>query len=53
MTLDTIFGTSSSLSWTQEMARGVLIFGYGLLVVRVFGRRVFGSGPRSTSSSRW
>ncbi|MDQ2735850.1 MAG: DUF421 domain-containing protein [Pseudomonadota bacterium] len=42
MTLDTLFGTSSQLDCTQELARAVLIFAYGLLLVRVFGRRVFG-----------
>ena len=41
MTLDSLFGASSPLDWTQELARAVLIFTYGLLLVRVFGRRVF------------
>ncbi len=42
MTFDSLFGTSSSLNWAQELARAVLIFAYGLLLIRVFGRRVFG-----------
>ncbi len=42
MTLDSIFGSSPPLDWTQEMARAVLIFAFGLLLIRVFGRRVFG-----------
>lgn len=42
MGLDDIFGTTSPLSWTQEMARATLIFIYGLVLVRVLGRRVFG-----------
>ncbi len=37
-----IFGTNSGLSWWQECARAVVILVYGLALVRVAGRRVFG-----------
>jgi uncharacterized membrane protein YcaP (DUF421 family) len=37
-----IFGTNSDLSWWQECARAVVILFYGLALVRVAGRRVFG-----------
>lgn len=40
--IDGIFGHGPDLSVTQECARAVLIFGYGLLLIRVAGRRVFG-----------
>ena len=39
---DTIFGAHGEISVAQECARAVLIFGYGLLLVRLAGRRVFG-----------
>ncbi len=42
MTLDLLFGNTPPLDWTQKLARATLIFAYGLLLVRVFGRRVFG-----------
>jgi uncharacterized membrane protein YcaP (DUF421 family) len=41
-TLNHIFGPDQGISWQQECARAVLIFFYGLLLVRVAGRRVFG-----------
>ena len=37
-----IFGVDAHLSWAQECARAVLVFAYGLLLVRVAGRRIFG-----------
>jgi uncharacterized membrane protein YcaP (DUF421 family) len=37
-----IFGTQSDLTWWQECAQAVLLFAYGLLLVRLAGRRVFG-----------
>jgi len=37
-----IFGTAHDITWWQECARAVVIFFYGLLLVRVSGRRVFG-----------
>ena len=40
--LDELVGQTHELTWAQECARAVLIFGYGLLLVRVAGRRVFG-----------
>ncbi len=41
MTLDELFGPTGHVSWTQECARAVAVFAYGLVVVRVLGRRVF------------
>lgn len=40
--LDQIFGHAGHVSWLQECARAALIFCYGLLAVRLFGRRIFG-----------
>src|SRR3954471_6266155 len=40
--LDSVFGSDGHLTWWQECARAVLIFGYGLALVRLAGRRVFG-----------
>lgn len=37
-----IFGETNHISVLQECARAVLIFAYGLLLVRVAGRRIFG-----------
>jgi uncharacterized membrane protein YcaP (DUF421 family) len=37
-----IFGTAHDVTWGQECARAVVIFFYGLVLVRVSGRRVFG-----------
>ncbi len=39
---EAVFGASGHLVWWQECLRAVLIFGYGLILVRVAGRRVFG-----------
>ena len=36
------FGTTVGISVLQECARATLIFAYGLLLVRVAGRRIFG-----------
>lgn len=41
-TFSWIFGSQHSLSWAQECARAVLVFVYGLVLVRLTGRRVFG-----------
>jgi uncharacterized membrane protein YcaP (DUF421 family) len=38
----TLFGHKNDLDIWQECARAVLIFLYGLLLVRVAGRRIFG-----------
>ncbi len=37
----TIIGAEAPLTWWQESARAVLIFAYGLLLVRLLGRRAF------------
>jgi uncharacterized membrane protein YcaP (DUF421 family) len=41
VSLDTLFGTTHDVSPLQECARAALIFVYGLLMVRIAGRRVF------------
>ena len=40
--LNDVFGPDKGISWEQECARAVLIFFYGLVLVRLAGRRVFG-----------
>jgi uncharacterized membrane protein YcaP (DUF421 family) len=40
--VDAIFGSGSDLAWYQECARAALIFAYGLALVRIAGRRIFG-----------
>lgn len=40
--VETIFGRTHDLNAWQECARAVLIFAYGLLLVRLSGRRSFG-----------
>ncbi len=37
-----IFGSDGHVTWFQECARAAVVFAYGLAVVRVAGRRVFG-----------
>jgi uncharacterized membrane protein YcaP (DUF421 family) len=41
-TLQAIFGQQHHLTFGQECARAVLIFVFGLVLVRIAGRRVFG-----------
>jgi uncharacterized membrane protein YcaP (DUF421 family) len=40
--VETLFGAKGDVTALQECARAALIFAYGLLLVRVAGRRVFG-----------
>ncbi|MBV8096806.1 MAG: DUF421 domain-containing protein [Acetobacteraceae bacterium] len=40
--LQDVFGTMHQVTWWQECARAALIFFYGLALVRLAGRRVFG-----------
>jgi uncharacterized membrane protein YcaP (DUF421 family) len=40
--LDAIFGAGSDLTWWQECNRAALIFIYGLVLLRIAGRRMFG-----------
>ena len=40
--IEQVFGTQDHVSWGQECARAVLIFIYGLFLVRLAGRRMFG-----------
>lgn len=40
--INDVFGGPAPIGWAQECARATLIFFYGLLLVRLAGRRVFG-----------
>lgn len=40
--IETLFGTAPHLTAWQECARAALIFAYGLLLMRISGRRTFG-----------
>jgi uncharacterized membrane protein YcaP (DUF421 family) len=40
--LEFVFGPTGHISWWQECARAVVIFAYGLALVRLAGRRIFG-----------
>jgi uncharacterized membrane protein YcaP (DUF421 family) len=40
--VESIFGVTEHTLWYQDCARAVLIFFYGLALVRIAGRRVFG-----------
>jgi uncharacterized membrane protein YcaP (DUF421 family) len=40
--LNIIFGTMQHVTWWQECLRAIVVFGYGLLLVRLTGRRTFG-----------
>ena len=40
--LNIIFGTMQHVTWWQECLRGIVVFGYGLLLVRLTGRPTFG-----------
>jgi uncharacterized membrane protein YcaP (DUF421 family) len=42
MTLTDVFGLQGHLDWWQECLRALVIFAYGLSIVRLFGRRAFG-----------
>lgn len=42
MTTADIFGTMGAVTWTQECARAVLILVYGIVALRLAGRRIFG-----------
>ena len=42
MNLTHIFGPDGNVSWWQECTRGLVVFIYGVLVIRLAGRRVFG-----------
>jgi uncharacterized membrane protein YcaP (DUF421 family) len=37
-----LFGSGQHLAWWQECLRALVVFAYGLLLVRIAGRRVFG-----------
>ncbi len=40
--METLFGSAGHLTWWQECDRAILIFFFGLALVRTAGRRVFG-----------
>src|SRR3954447_9357628 len=39
---EAVFGADAQLAWWQGCARAVVVFAYGLALVRIAGRRVFG-----------
>lgn len=41
MSLVSLFGLPGQTTWIQECARAALVFGYGLVALRLTGRRVF------------
>jgi uncharacterized membrane protein YcaP (DUF421 family) len=41
MTLLDVFGVTNKVEWWQELPRAVVIFVYGLLLLRISGRRTF------------
>jgi uncharacterized membrane protein YcaP (DUF421 family) len=41
MSLEFVFGAKDAISWWQEIDRAIVIFVYGLLAVRLAGRRIF------------
>lgn len=42
MTPEAVFGQAGHVTWSQECARAVVVVVYGLALVRLAGRRVFG-----------
>ena len=40
--LTELFGTADGITWGQECARAAVVFVYGLVVIRLAGRRLFG-----------
>lgn len=40
--LENLFGTAQSLAWWQECLRALVVFLYGLMLLRCSGRRTFG-----------
>jgi uncharacterized membrane protein YcaP (DUF421 family) len=40
--MEDIFGSGPNLEWPQECARAALVFVYGLTLIRLAGRRIFG-----------
>lgn len=45
MNLEDVFGVKDHLTSGQECARAILVFFYGLLFVRLAGRRIFAKWP--------
>ena len=41
VTSEILFGPTGQITWGQECARAVVIFIYGLVLVRIAGRRIF------------
>lgn len=39
---ETLFGTSTPVEWWQQLDRAVVVFVYGLALVRLAGKRAFG-----------
>ena len=42
MDINLFFGTEGNVTWWQELLRAFVVFWYGLIAVRLAGRRVFG-----------
>ena len=40
--LETLFGPTGTVTWSQECARAIVVFAWGLVLVRLGGRRMFG-----------
>ncbi len=40
--MDVVFGPTGHVTWWQECDRALVVFIYGLAIVRIAGRRVFG-----------
>lgn len=40
--LESVFGTTMDLAWWQECLRALAVFAYGLVLMRITGRRTFG-----------
>jgi len=40
--MDAVFGPTGHVTWWQECGRALVVFIYGMAIVRVAGRRVFG-----------
>jgi uncharacterized membrane protein YcaP (DUF421 family) len=40
--LESVFGTEMHVAWWQECLRAPVVFGYGLVLLRLTGRRTFG-----------
>ena len=42
LSITDLVGLTGHVTWWQECVRAVMVFAYGLAIVRIAGRRVFG-----------